>query len=85
MSTTRRIFVLHGKGGSPEGSSKKLQTCLEQQEPELHGLFTRPQLFVLESHGSGRGFSSGSGQVNIPERSLVIGISVGGLLAAKLQ
>ena len=31
----RAVYLLHGKGGSPDGTVKKIQTVLEQRWPGL--------------------------------------------------
>jgi len=77
------VYLLHGKGGSPNGTVKKIQAVLENHWPGLD--FVRPELphhdpmtpaeesveFLLKSQ--------------IPNGTLLMGISLGGLVAAKLQ
>lgn len=77
------VYLLHGKGGSPIGTVAKLQERLQQDWPELK--YIRPAL--------PRGDSSVPAEVsveflrNMPLEigSLVVGISLGGLVAAELQ
>jgi hypothetical protein len=44
------VYLLHGKGGSPEGTVKKLQAVLEQHWPGLG--FVRPRLPRLSARFS---------------------------------
>jgi len=77
------IYLLHGTGGSPDGSVKQLETelvsCGEKQN------YVRP----LMPHANPNVLPSKSVQYlrdhGIPEGTLIIGISLGGLVAAKLQ
>jgi predicted esterase YcpF (UPF0227 family) len=76
-------YLLHGKGGSPNGTVLKLQNCLEQEWPQLK--YIRPAL----PHGDPTVPAEVSVELlrNLPLEtgSLVIGVSLGGLVAAKLQ
>jgi esterase/lipase len=77
------VYLLHGKGGSPNGTVAKLQECLQRDWPELkcfrpalpHGDPTVPAEVSVE-------FLS---KLPLGTGSLVIGVSLGGLVAAKLQ
>jgi hypothetical protein len=77
------VYLLHGKGGSPEGTVRKLQDVLEQHWPGLD--FIRP----LMPHHDPASPASASIEtllcMNIPKNSLILGVSLGGLVAAKLQ
>jgi pimeloyl-ACP methyl ester carboxylesterase len=77
------IFLLHGKGGSPNGSALSIEQCLRVRCPETE--FHRPQLL----HADGAVLAEDSlrdlRQRQIPAGSTVIGISLGGLIAASLQ
>jgi pimeloyl-ACP methyl ester carboxylesterase len=77
------VYLLHGKGGSPNGTVAKLQECLQQDWPQLK--YIRPAL----PHGDPTVPAEASLEFlrNLPLEtgSLVIGISLGGLVAAKLQ
>lgn len=79
----KQIYLLHGKGGSPQGSVSKLEPLLREVHPEYN--YQRlllphrdPRVLAEESVAYLREFSL------IPD-SQVIGISLGGLVAAKLQ
>ena len=85
MTSIQCVFILHGKGGSPEGSSKQIQSCLEDQQPELRGPFNRPLLLHSDASVLAEDSLADLRGRNFPSGSVVIGISLGGLLAAKLQ
>ena len=82
------IFLLHGKGGSPEGSVKQLEAALR---PHLHGsssapvLFHRPRLLHSSPTVPAEESLADLHMREIPKDSAVIGVSLGGLVAAKLQ
>jgi predicted esterase YcpF (UPF0227 family) len=77
------VLLLHGKGGSPNGTVKKLQTVLEQHWPGLE--FVRPALPHSDLGVPAQASVEYLLQMQIPYGSLVIGVSLGGLVAAKLQ
>ncbi len=84
MSTATQQFVLlHGRGGRPTGSVFQLEECLRRHFPSSE--FQRPQLL----HGDPRVPAEDSLQalekISIPDNSVVIGVSLGGLIAARLQ
>jgi pimeloyl-ACP methyl ester carboxylesterase len=82
-----KIFLLHGKGGSPDGSVKQLEVELRRYYPAdiSSDFFQRPKL----SHSNPKVLAEQSladlAARNIPQNAVVIGISFGGLLAARLQ
>jgi predicted esterase YcpF (UPF0227 family) len=77
------VYLLHGKGGFPNGTIAKLQECLQQDWPDLksihpalpHGDPTVPAEVSVELLRN----------MGLEIGSLVIGVSLGGLVAAKLQ
>jgi pimeloyl-ACP methyl ester carboxylesterase len=80
------ILLLHGKGGSPEGSVKDIEVLLRAHYPKKSASsFQRPRLL----HADGEILTEQSlaelQTRDIPKSTVVIGISLGGLLAAKLQ
>src|ERR1700733_1727748 len=77
------VYLLHGKGGSPNGTVKKLQAVLEQHWPGLE--FVRPALPHSDLGVPAQASVEYLLQMQIPYGSLVIGVSLGGLVAAKLQ
>jgi predicted esterase YcpF (UPF0227 family) len=77
------VYFLHGKGGSPEGTVKKLQTVLEQRWPGLG--FIRPVLPHHDPNIPADVSVKHLLQLKIPRGSLLVGVSLGGLVAARLQ
>jgi predicted esterase YcpF (UPF0227 family) len=78
-----KIYLLHGRGGSPNGSVNLLQKALE---PSFHDKeFIRPLL----PHNNFEEDPSKSVEflekLNVENGALLIGISLGGLIAAKVQ
>lgn len=88
MATTPRfkaVYLLHGKGGWPGGSVLQLEGLLRGSFPEHR--YVRPSL----PHGREKGEQSAERSVDflrelaIEPAALLVGISLGGLVAAKLQ
>ncbi len=79
-----KIYLLHGLGGSPNGSVNLLQKALVPAFPSSE--FIRPLLphnnYNIEEPEKSVKFLE---ELDIPKGSLLIGISLGGLVAAKLQ
>ncbi len=78
-----RIFLLHGKGGSPQGSVSKLEPLLRAAHPDA--VFERPQMPHHDPDVPAEVSVEYLAGMNLPQESIVIGISLGGLVAAKLQ
>jgi len=83
MAASSQIYLLHGKGGRPTGSVLQLE---EQLRPSLPGFeFHRPSL----AHGDPEVLAEDSlarlPELQIPQSAFVVGVSLGGLVAAKLQ
>src|SRR5260370_39900775 len=77
------IYLLHGKGGSPNGSVRLLEDALR---PLLDGAqFLRPSLPHSDYHRPAEDSVDFLHQMQIAPRALVVGISLGGLVAAKGQ
>ena len=77
------VWLLHGKGGSPTGTVAKIETALELHWPGLE--YVRP---LLPHHdASVRAEESVAFLLdrNIPQNALLLGVSLGGLVAARLQ
>jgi pimeloyl-ACP methyl ester carboxylesterase len=78
-----KFILLHGRGGRPTGSVFQLEECLRQHFPSAS--FQRPQLL----HGDPQVLAEESlrelEKLPLPENSIVIGVSLGGLIAARLQ
>ena len=77
------VYLLHGKGGSPNGTVKKLQSVMEQHWPGLE--FARPKLPHADPTVPAEASVEFLHQANLPRHALALGISLGGLVAAKLQ
>jgi pimeloyl-ACP methyl ester carboxylesterase len=77
------VLLLHGKAGSPRGTVRKLQDALEKHWPDLQ--YIRPTLPHSNPDTPAERsleFLLGAG---IPQGALLVGVSLGGLVAAKLQ
>jgi hypothetical protein len=77
------IYLLHGRGGSPNGSVSQLEAELRILEPNQSYIrplmpHSEPAVTPLASVVHLRGF-------DVPSGALIIGVSLGGLVAAKLQ
>jgi predicted esterase YcpF (UPF0227 family) len=81
------IYLLHGKGGSPEGSVKQLEAELRRYYPvsTFGELFRRPKLMHSNPDALAEDSLADLVARNIPKNAALIGISLGGLIAAKLQ
>lgn len=79
------VYLLHGKAGAPGGSVLQLEDLLKKSFPELR--YERPSL----PHGREKGVQPAERSVDflrelgLEPGALVVGISLGGLVAAKLQ
>jgi esterase/lipase len=80
----RLMYLLHGWGGSRDGTVRLLGESLKANIPDHWGV-SRPQL----PHGDRNRPATESvallHNLSVPPGSLLIGISMGGLVAAKLQ
>lgn len=77
------IYLLHGKGGSPSGTVKKIEGVLERHWPGLE--FFRPLLPHSDPEVRAQDSVEYLLGVGIPKGALLLGISLGGTVAAKLQ
>jgi hypothetical protein len=77
------IFLFHGKGGSPSGSVLQLEELLRGRFPWTR--FVRPALLHGDPEVTAEASLERLRNLEIPKGSAVIGISLGGLVAAKLQ
>ena len=85
MNETRSnaVYLLHGKGGSPEGSVKKLEAALIKHWPGLQ--YFRPLLPHHDPAVSAEESVEALRHMEIPFGATLVGISLGGLVASKLQ
>ena len=80
------ILLLHGKGGSPEGSVKDIESLLRRYYPQKPvSSFQRPRLLHADGEILAEQSLADLQRREIPKSTVVIGVSLGGLLAAKLQ
>ena len=80
------ILLLHGKGGSPEGSVKDIEALLRDHYPQKPASsFQRPGLLHADGEILAEQSLAELQTRDIPKNAVVIGVSLGGLLAAKLQ
>jgi hypothetical protein len=77
------VHLLHGKGGSPDGTVKKIETVLERHWPGLE--FFRPRLPHSDPDSPAERSVDHLLAMHIPNESLLLGIRLGGTVAAKLQ
>ncbi len=78
-----RIYLLHGKGGSPQGSVSKLEPLLRGTYPDA--IYDRPQMPHHDPDVPAEVSVDYLAAMDVPQQSVVVGISLGGLVAAKLQ
>lgn len=77
------IYLIHGKAGSPDGSSLHLEELLRPALPDA--AFHRPLLPHTDSSVLAEESLDTLRALDLPNGARVIGISLGGLLAARLQ
>lgn len=77
------VYLLHGKGGAPLGTVKKIDSILGQRWSGLH--FVRPKLPHSDPSVLAEESVDFLRSLQIPQNALVLGVSLGGLVAAKLQ
>ena len=77
------IYLLHGRGGSPNGSVMQLETELRVCEPEQN--YFRPSMPHSDESVTPLPSMLHLRGLGVPNGALIIGISLGGLVAAKLQ
>jgi pimeloyl-ACP methyl ester carboxylesterase len=83
MTTDPTFILLHGRGGRPTGSALQLEECLRQYFPAAE--FQRPQLLHGDPQVPAEKSLEDLAQLAIPKSAIIVGISLGGLVAARLQ
>jgi pimeloyl-ACP methyl ester carboxylesterase len=78
-----RVYLLHGKGGSPDGTVKKFQEKLEKRCSSVE--FIRLALPHSDPGMPAEASVEFLENMDVPRGSLLIGVSLGGLVAARLQ
>jgi len=76
-------YLLHGKGGRPTGSVLQLDECLRPLLPDV--AFHRPTLLHSNPNVLAEHSLADLQTKDITPNSIVVGISLGGLVAARLQ
>jgi hypothetical protein len=85
-SPFKNVYLFHGKGGAPSGTVLQLERILRLHHPEAH--YERPFLPHGDPEASAEASLDWAVLQYRPEmvpNSLIVGISLGGLIAAKLQ
>jgi pimeloyl-ACP methyl ester carboxylesterase len=77
------VYLLHGKGGSPRGTVAKIEAVLSQHWPALE--FVRPAMPHSDPAALAETSVDFLRSHEIPQNALVLGVSLGGVVAAKLQ
>jgi pimeloyl-ACP methyl ester carboxylesterase len=77
------VYLLHGKGGSPDGTVKRLVEVLEPRWPQL--TFVRPKMAHSDPTAPAEASVEQLRQMDLPRNALMVGISLGGTVAAGLQ
>lgn len=83
MIANPNFVLLHGRGGRPVGSVLQLEECLRQYFPASE--FQRPQLLHGDPKVPAEESLENLHKLPIAERAVVVGVSLGGLIAARLQ
>ena len=79
------VFLFHGNGGSPQGSVSQLEELLRQYYPGGNVTFHRPRLLHSDPAVPAEESLASLTALNVPKDSAIIGVSLGGLVAARLQ
>ena len=77
------VYLLHGKGGSPNGTVKKLADVLEPRWPQLS--FLRPEMAHHDPEALAEASVKQLVEMNLPQNALLVGVSLGGTVSAMLQ
>ena len=77
------VYLLHGKGGSPNGTVKQLAEVLEPRWPQL--TFFRPEMAHHDPEALAEASVEQLVEMDLPRNALLVGVSLGGTVAAMLQ
>jgi pimeloyl-ACP methyl ester carboxylesterase len=83
VKTFPSVYFFHGKGGSPSGTVSQLEAAFRDLFP--HARCIRPELPHHDPELPAERSLPFVEGLNIPEQSLVIGVSLGGMVAARVQ
>lgn len=84
-SKFKNVYLFHGRAGSPNRTSLTLEKLLKAQFPEVN--FIRPLLKHSDGEVSAKdSFRDAASRMSMVEPgSLIVGVSMGGLIACALQ
>jgi pimeloyl-ACP methyl ester carboxylesterase len=83
VKTFPSVYLFHGKGGSPNGTVSLLEAAFVDL---FHGVqFVRPELPHHDPELPAERSLPYVEHLNIPKNSLIIGVSLGGIVAARVQ
>lgn len=77
------VYLLHGKGGSPNGTVKKLAEVLEPRWPQV--TFLRPEMAHHDPEALAEASVEQLVEMDLPQHALLVGVSLGGTVAAMAQ
>jgi pimeloyl-ACP methyl ester carboxylesterase len=77
------VYLIHGKGRSSEATVKALQAVLEQHWPGFN--FVRPDMPFYSTKTRADVAVKELLRIPMPQGSLLVGVGLGGLIAARLQ
>ena len=81
-----KIVLLHGKGGSPEGSVNDIEAGLRAHYQDWPAdIYSRPRLPHADPAVLAEESLAWLRTLELPAATVLIGVSLGGLLAARLQ
>lgn len=83
MNEAPSIYLFHGKGGRPGGSVSLIEAALAPMFPRAR--FVRPALLHGDPSILAQDSLAALPQLNLPQGATIIGVSLGGLVAARLQ
>ena len=77
------LYLLHGKGGSPTGTVAKIEETLKAELAEFE--FRRERMPHSDPNVLAQDSLPHLDTLSIPHRALILGVSLGGLVAARYQ
>jgi predicted esterase YcpF (UPF0227 family) len=83
VKTFPSVYLFHGKGGSPNGTVSLLEAAFADLFPGAN--FVRPELPHHDPDLPAERSLPFVDELNIPQNSLIVGVSLGGLVAARVQ
>lgn len=83
MKSFPAVYLFHGKGGSPSGTVSLLESAFADFFPGTR--MVRPELPHHDPELAAEHSLPFIDELNIPRDSLIIGVSLGGIVAARVQ